>query len=161
MWDLIRKQSLKKAGEGDFIVGLTLAQAAQLGRKLPSDGGSLTVSLPEGYDMKERVVESLLVAEEKGWVLTIQTYTPEQAPAASTFGLRRLWVRRKENDNGSYVAANGTRWQVDWCVDIIGADPETLGYERFRSVEAATSYWELQPYIDPNAEELLTVEEQS
>lgn len=161
MFDLVSKTPYYDAGSSGvpFVVGLMLKQAAQLGRKLPRGGGELTVSLPEGYDMNERVVESLLAAEEKGWVLTIQTYTPEASPAASTFGLRRLWVRRRENDNGSYVASNGIRWKVDWCVDVIGADPEMLGYERFRSVEAATAYWELEPYIAPNSEEeLLTIE---
>ena len=41
-------------------------------------------------------------------------------------------------------------------MDVIGADPESLGYERFRSVDAATEYWGLEPYVDPNEEELLT-----
>jgi hypothetical protein len=56
------------------------------------------------------------------------------------------------------VASDGTRWLVEWCVDVIGADPESLGYERYRSVDAAVAYWELTPYVDPNAEELSNVE---
>ena len=147
MYDTVSKQAFKNDGSGQFIAGFTLAQAAQLGRKLPSTGGSLTVSLPEGYEQDERVVESLTQAEAKGWVLTIQTYAAEAA--AATFALRRVWVRRQQDENGSYVAADGSLWQVDWCVDVIGADPEELGYERFRSVDAATEYWGLMPYVDP------------
>ena len=160
MFDLVSKQPIYNSGTGQFIAGFTLAQAAQLGRKLPNTGGSLTLSLPEGFDMDERVVNSLAEAEAKGWVLTIQTYAAAET-AAATFALRRVWVRREQYEYGSYVAADGSRWLVEWCVDVIGADPASLGYERFRSVDAAVAYWELEPYIDPNAEELLTVEEQS
>ena len=150
MFDLVSKQPFKNEGTGEFIAGCTLAQASQLGRKLPSTGGKLTVSLPEGYEQDERVVESLAQTEAKGWVLTIQTYAAQAA--AATFALRRVWVRRVQDENGSYVAADGSRWQVEWCVDVIGADPESLGYERFRSVDAATEYWGLVPYEHPEAE---------
>ena len=150
MYDLVSKRAYKNAGSGSFVAGMTLAQAAQLGRKLPSTGGSLTVSLPEGYDSNEAVVNSLTKAESKGWVLTIQTYAAQAA--AATFALRRVWVRRQQAEYGSYVASDGTRWLVEWCVDVIGADPESLGYERLRSVEVAVDYWGLTPYVDPNAE---------
>lgn len=152
MFDLVSKQAFKNDGTGQFIAGMTLAQAAQLGRKLPSTDGALTLSLPEGFEMNERVVNSLAQAEAKGWVLTIQTYAAETA--AATYSLRRVWVRRELCEHGSYVAADGSSWQVDWCVDVIGADPESLGYERFRSVDAATEYWGLVPYEYP--EELST-----
>lgn len=150
MFDLVSKQPFRNSGTGQFIVGLTLSQAAQLGSKLPSTGGNLTISLPEGYEQNERIVESLTQAESKGWVLTIQTYAAETA--AATYSLRRVWVRRELCEHGSYVAADGTRWQVEWCVDVIGADPESLGYERFRSVEVAAEYWGLTPYVDPETE---------
>ena len=149
MFDLVTRKPFYNDGTGSFIVGLTLSQAAQLGRKLPSTGGTLTVSLPEGYDLEERVINSLAEAEAKGWVLTIQTYAA--ATEAATFALRRVWVRRVQDEHGSYIAADGSRRQVEWCVDIIGADPESLGYERFRSVDAAVAYWGLQPYVDPEA----------
>jgi hypothetical protein len=152
----VTRKPFKNAGSGQFIAGFTLQQAAQLGRKLPSTDGNLTISLPEGYEQNEAVVNSLAQAEAKGWVLTIQTYAAEAA--AATFALRRVWVRKVQDENGSYVAADGSRWLVDWCVDVIGAAPEALGYERFRSVDAATEYWELVPYVDPNAEELSTIE---
>ena len=150
MFDTVSKQPFTNDGSGQFIAGFTLAQAAQLGRKLPSTGGSLTVSLPEGYEQNERVVESLTQAEAKGWVLTVQTYAAETA--AATFAIRRVWCRRSQDENGSYVAADGSRWLVEWCVDVIGADPESLGYERFRSVEVAAEYWGLTEYVYPETE---------
>jgi hypothetical protein len=88
-------------------------------------------------------------------VLTVQTYEAAGA-AAATFALRRVWVRKVQDENGTYVDADGSRWQVEWCVDVIGADPESLGYERFRSVEVAAEYWGLQPYQYPEEEQLLT-----
>jgi hypothetical protein len=136
--------------------GLTATQTVTLCRNLSSAGGELRIVLPEGYEQNERVVESLTQAESKGWVLTIQTYAAETA--AATFAIRRVWCRRSQDENGSYVASDGTRWLVEWCVDVIGADPESLGYERYRSVDAAVAYWELTPYVDPNAEELSNVE---
>ena len=156
MYDRVTKSFFKTARGSNFIAGMTLSQARNLGT-LPA-GTTLTVSLPVGYDSDAGVVDALGKAEAKGCVLTIQTYATETA--AATFALRRVWVRRQQDENGSYVAADGSRWQVEWCVDVIGADPEALGYERFRSVDAATEYWELTQYVDPNAEpeELSTAE---
>lgn len=150
MYDLVGETFYKTARGSNFIAGMTLAQARNLG-KLPA-GTTLTVSLPVGYDSDAGVVAALTEAEANGCVLTIQTY--EVASAATTFALRRVWVRKVQDENGSYVAADGKRWQIDWCVDVIGADPETLGYERFRSVDAATEYWGLVPY--EHTEELST-----
>lgn len=148
MFDLVSKQAFRNAGSGQFIVGMTLAQARKLG-KLP-EGTILTISLPVGYDSDEGVVTALAQAQANGCVLTIQTY--KSASAVSTFALRRVWVRRQQDENGNYVDAENTRWHVEWCVDVIGADPESLGYERFRSVEVAVEYWGLTPYVDPTAE---------
>ena len=36
--------------------------------------------------------------------------------------------------------------------------PDMHGYELFRSVEAATEYWGLEPYVDPAWEEELLTE---
>lgn len=149
---------------GRVVPGFTLAQARNLS-KLPATGGSLTVSLPEGYESDSGVVAALETARSNGWTLTIQTYTPETATAgASTFALRRIWVRRiwvrrTQDEDGTYVDAAGSRWQVDWCVDMLTPDsstPDAHGYELFRSVDAAVAYWELEPWVDPNADELLT-----
>lgn len=136
-------------------VGLTHAQAVALCRNLSNSGGALKVVLPVGYDSDEKVMAALAGADAKGWKITIQTY--EVASAATTYALRRVWVRKCSSEQGDYVDANGKRWQVEWCVDVIGADPESLGYERFRSVDIATEYWGLVPYEYPD-EELSTIE---
>lgn len=154
MLDTVSKLPFRNAGSGQFVAGFTLAQARKLG-KLPS-GTTLTVSLPVGYVSDAGVVDALAEAEANGCVLTIQTY--ESTSAVSTFALRRVWVRKVQDEYGSYVAADGSRWQVDWCVDIVGADPEQEGYEPFRSVEAACEYWELTQYVDPAWEEELLTE---
>jgi len=154
MFDKVSKQPFYNSGTGSFIVGMNMAQARKLG-KLPAGGGTLTVSLPSNYLEDEGVVNALATAQERGWVITIQTYEAE-AGAASTFALRRFWIRKTQDEGGSYVAYDGTRWRVEWCVDVWGADPQELGYEPFRSVEVATEYWNLQPWVDPEAEEILT-----
>lgn len=149
LFDTVRKTfNVLQAG-----VGMTLAQALNLG-KLPAGGGTLTVSLPSNYVEDEGVLNARAEAEAKGWQITVQTYEAE-ARAFSTFALRRIWVRKTQDEYGSYVAADGSRWRVDWCVDIWGADPQELGYEPFRSVDAAVAYWELVPCVYPE-EELLT-----
>ena len=146
-----------------FPIGFTLSQARKLD-KLPATGGTLTISLPEGYESDEGVANALETARANGWTLTIQTYTPETATAgASTFAFRRIWVRRTQAEQGTYVSADGSRWLVDWCVDMLtpdGSTPDQHGYELFRSQEAAVAYWELEPWVDPEAENLLTNQEQ-
>lgn len=147
------------AKASNFVVGVTLTQALNLS-KLPATGGTLTISLPTGYDSDAGVMSALETARAHGWTLTVQTYTPEaESSSVATFGMRRVWVRRTQDENGMYVDADGTRWQVDWCVDILtpdGSTPDAHGYELFRSVDAAVEYWELAPYVDPESENLLT-----
>lgn len=154
MFDGVTKQPVYNSGTGSFIVGFTLPQARNL-RKLPAGGGELTISLPSNWQEDTAVVAALATAESKGWVLTIQTYEAE-AGAVSSFALRRIWVRKRADENGQYVAADGTRWQIDWCSTMVGGDPQENGYAPFRSVEAAAAYWELESYIDPVQEQLLT-----
>lgn len=138
---------------GQFIVGLTRAQARKLGN-VPSVGGSLTISLPENYTDDEAVVEALNTATEKGWVLTIQTYSDPAASLASTFSLRRIWARKTADPDGAYVDDTGERWLVEWCQTVLGAEPSDLGYEPFRSVDVALAEWELTPYVYPEEENL-------
>ena len=148
------------AGTEQFIVGFTLPQARKLGKHLPAGGGALTISLPTGYEQDAAVAESLETARAKGWTLTIQTYTPETEAAAATFGMRRVWVRRVQDEQGGYVDADGVRWSVDWCVDMLtpdGSTPDAHGYELYRSTEAAVAYWELSAWVDPNAKEHFNV----
>lgn len=151
MYDKVGKKMYHSAN-GEFAIGLTLAQARKLG-KLPAGGGTLTISLPSNWQEDEGVLNARSEAEAKGWQITLRTYEAE-AGAAATFGMRRIWVRKQQDEGGSYVAADGSRWSVEWCVDIWGADPQELGYEPYRSVDAAVSYWELEPYVNPE-EELL------
>jgi hypothetical protein len=162
MYESVVKTPYFNKGTGAFIAGFTLAQARKLGKHLPAGGGNLTISLPTGYEQDSAVAESLETARAKGWTLTVQTYTPEAEAASATFGMRRVWVRKQESEHGGYVDADGVRWSVDWCVDMVtpdGSTPDQHGYELFRSTEAAVAYWELQAWVDPEAErELLTTE---
>lgn len=152
MYDKVSKQPFYNSGTGSFIVGFTLAQARQLGN-LPATGGTLTISLPSNWQEDDGVVNALATAEANGWVFTYQTY--EAASTVSTFALRRIFVRKTQNENGQYIDADGTRWHVEWCAGMIGAEPTDHGYEPFRSVDAAVSYWELFPWVDPESEEMM------
>lgn len=140
MFDSINARVYYNLGTGSFIAGMTLEQAKEI-YKLPSVGGELTISLPTNYTESEEVISALETARSNGWTLTIQTYTPEESTStASTFGMQRIWVRKTQDENGSYVDANGNRFQVEWCVEIYSPEnksPEDLGYEQFRSVESA------------------------
>lgn len=150
MYDRVSKQPFYNKGTGSFIVGMTMEQARKLS-KLPATGGTLTVSLPSNWQEDEGVLNARAEAEAKGWQITVKTYEAE-AGAAATFGMRRIWVRKQQDEGGSYVAADGSRWSVDWCVDVWGAYPQELGYEPYRSVDAAVAYWELVPYVNPEDE---------
>ena len=158
-YNKINGQSYTNGGTGSLIVGMNIKQAIKL-RNLPvTEGGSIIVSLPIGYETDNEVITSLEIARDNGWTFTIQTYAPEVSESStSTFGMRRIWVRKTQNENGGYVDGYGVRHQVDWCVEIYAPDnttPEDHGYEQFRSIEAASEYWGLTPYIDPTLEEQL------
>lgn len=150
MFDTISQTVKHNAGTGAFIAGLTLAQARRL-RLLPNSGGTLKISLPTNWQEDEAVENAISVAEANGWVFEKLTYSAEGG--ASTYALRRILVKHVQDDNGNYVNADGVRYRVEWCEEVLGAEPEALGYEPFRSVEAATEYWGLEPYVDPNWEE--------
>ena len=154
MYDANSKTDYPPTKGNNFIAGFTLTQARKLG-KLPAPGGTLTISLPSNWQEDEGVVNALATAEANGWELTYLTYEAD-ASTASTFALRRIFVRKTQDENGQYVAADGSRWYVEWCAGMIGAEPTDHGYEPFRSVDAAVAYWELEPWIDP--EELLIEE---
>lgn len=73
-----------------------------------------------------------------------------------------IWVRKTECEHGPYIDANGTRWLVEWCVGIVAPDnkgPEDFGYTRHESIEAAAALWELETYVEPIEENILTGEE--
>ena len=155
MFDQVTKKPFYAAGTGTFIVGLTNEQAAKL-VNLPAVGGTLSISLPSNWQEDSAVVEALSAAEEKGWVIDYRTFDAADAPA-TTFSLRRVLVRRFADEQGCYVDSAGSHWGEG----VLGAEPETLGYEPYRSVEAAVAYWELEPWVDPEEENLLIEEEQT
>ena len=162
MYDFESESFSSTSGSGVFIAGLSTIQAKKL-KKLPSLTSSLSISLPTNYTEDQEVLSALDTARNKGWTLTIQTYDENSTSSASTFGMRRIWVRKSQDENGTYVDADGNRFQVEWCVEIYSPDnttPEDHGYEQFRSVEAAVEYWNLIPYIDPTLEEQFNSNEQ-
>lgn len=159
MFDKVTKTPFYNKGSGAFIVGLTLNQALKLA-DLPDGGGALSVSLPSNYLEDENVTNAITVANTKGWDITVAS-SYDEAGASSTFALRRIWVRKTENEFGQYVDVNGTRWLVESCVAMYthdGSEPDAHGYELFRSVDAAVAYWELEPYVDPEEEAIYSHE---
>lgn len=82
MYDSVTAQPFTNAGTGDFVVGMTAAQAVQLAN-LPTGGGTLTVSLPQsilndaGEIMDAAVRAALNKAGDNGWDLTLQYYTEQ------------------------------------------------------------------------------------
>lgn len=144
----------KNKGAGkDFILGMNLSLARTLGMTLPDGGGDLHISLPAGWDKDAKTYASLSRAAERLWNIEVNP-TTALASTASTYALRRVWVRRQQRETGNYVAADGSRWGIDWCEEVFSSStPEELGYERFRSVDAAAEYWGLVPYVDPEMAE--------
>lgn len=154
MYNVVSRQPFYNSGSGSFIVGMTMEQARKLD-KLPESGGAMTISLPTGYNTDTEVANALDVARSKGWTLTIQTY--EDASTTSTYSMRRIWVRKTEDENGNYVDSDGNRFIIEWCVDILSPEnksPENYGYESFRNKESAIEYWGLTEWIDPEIEKI-------
>lgn len=83
MFDTITQQSYyTTSASGYYIVGLTVEQARKLS-KLPTGGGTLTISLPaaivDGDSVTDVALQTALrTAAAKGWTITIQTYTEQQ-----------------------------------------------------------------------------------
>ena len=157
MFEKVTRKPFYNSGTGQFIVGMTMKQARKLS-KLPAGGGTLKVSLPSNYLEDEGVTNAIAAANAKGWNIEVAS-TFEADGASATFALRRIWVRKTQDEQGNYIDADGVRWQVESCVAMYNADgsePDAHGYEPFRSVEAATEYWDLTAWVDPEQEELLT-----
>lgn len=158
MYDTVNGAVFRNAGSGQFILGMTNEQASKLGMALPAGGGELSISLPAGWQENSKVSASLALASVREWDIFPRT-TTAVTTASTTFALRRVWVRKIADDRGTYVAADGSRWRVEWCEEVFSSsDPETLGFDRFRSVDAAADYWGLVLYVDPNEDELSTEE---
>lgn len=154
MFDLVSRQPFLNSGSGEFTAGLRLNQVRALSN-LPFSSGSLTISLPSGWENDETTNACLNIAQAKGWTLTVQTYQ-EPETAVSTYSLRRkpviVWCRKAACDIGIYVDAHGDRWQIEWCSAIFspnGNAPELHGYEPFHSTEEAADTWQLHPYLSP------------
>lgn len=65
-----------------------------------------------------------------------------------------IWARRIQQEYGNYVDAEGTRWVVDWCHQLItpdGSTEEDHGYEVHKDMDAALAAWGLTYYVDPDA----------
>lgn len=151
-FDVLNNTVLPPSSSANFVVGFTRTQARKLAN-LPTTGGTLTVSLPTGYEADAGVVSALETARANGWTITVQTYASEDVMTTDLFD---IWVRKTQDENGQYVAQDGTRWQVDWCNCMYTPDGSTErdhGYESHPSVEEACSVWGLTPYIDPNLEQ--------
>lgn len=148
MLDQVTNTPFFNVGSGSFVVGFTLNQAKKL-KKLPATGGKLTISLPSNYTDDAEVVTALSKAQSNGWTLTVQTYNVADV---MTLDLFDIWVRKTQDEQGSYVGSDGVRWQIDWCVEMYtpdGSTPVHHGYESHSSVEEACRIWGLVPYIDP------------
>ena len=155
LFDMISRSALKGSNPNSFIVGLNKEQAVNLSQ-LPIKISTITISLPEDYESDSNVILAIENARRRGWTLTIQTHD-ENYGYSSTYGIKRIWVRKIKNENGFYTDKNGERYQVDWCIEIYSPDnktPKDFGYEQFRSVDSALSYWELTPYIHPELEQV-------
>lgn len=158
MYDTVARRARKNVGTGQFVVGIgAVAQLHNILTRLPATGGKLTLSLPAEANTPE-VAEALQACyDTKGWTLTVHEYRPA---AAATYSLRRVrsmvWVRCARVAHGAYVAADGTRWQLDRCAAIFGEhgnDPEAYGYAPYDSVDQAAEEWGFTPYIEPEMEE--------
>ena len=69
-----------------------------------------------------------------------------------------IWVRKTEDEQGSYVAADGCRYVVDWVHKLYcpcGLSEQEHGYEPYESMEDALNAWGLTEWVDPEAEEEL------
>lgn len=158
MFDRVSLQPYRNLGTGAFIAGIgTVGQLSSLLRKLPATGGALTLSLPAEANTPEMAEAMQACYDTKGWSITVHEY---RSSTAATYSLRRVrsvvWCRKEQTEHGSYVAADGTRWQVERCAAIFGLhgqDPAAYGYTPFDSPEQAAVEWHLTPYIDPEEEQ--------
>lgn len=161
MFDLVSGAQYPNKGTGHFIAGVgDIPQLVTLLRNLPvtDEVRELVLSLPAEANTPEITELMNSAGLNKGWTLTVAEYRPA---AAVTYSLRRVrqvvWCRKGQDDNGRYVAADGTRWQVERCAAVfgpLGQDPAAYGYAPFDSVEHAAEVWELEPYQTPEEENL-------
>ena len=155
-FDLVSKTIFEPNKKNNLIVGLTNEQVQQLSKLPPSDT-YMTISLLEGYENNEEIIKILNDLRVKGLTISVRTYTNKEIATFSR-NFKNIWVRKIYNENGCYIDKNNIKCDVDWCIEIYSPDnktPEDFGYEQFRSVDSALSYWELTPYIHPELEEII------
>lgn len=69
------------------------------------------------------------------------------------------YFRKTQSEYGSCVDAEGVRYTVEWCSCIYSPEnltPEQFGYEQYKNQNDALKAWGLKPYVDSEAENLLT-----
>lgn len=142
---------------------ITGQQAISILNSIPaysSGTHEITMGIHIDYQNDAEVLAAIDAATAKGWtVMTQWTGTPTNT--ASTFGLKRIWVRKREAEQGEYEAQDGSRWQIEWCDMLSAPDastPEDHGYELFQSVEVAAEQWDLISWVNSEQEEELTQE---
>lgn len=81
-----RKPFYNDSGAGQFIVGMTIEQARNLGKLPVVETGTLTVSLPWEAQWDEGVQFALPLAMIKGWTIVVQYRDPEIATANIPIG---------------------------------------------------------------------------
>lgn len=80
MFDTVRRKPFYNSGTGQFIVGMTMAQALNLTNlPAPTTINTLTVSLPWEAQWDVGVQNALAIASTKGWIITEQYRDPEVA----------------------------------------------------------------------------------
>lgn len=76
MFDMVTRQTFRNNGTGQFIVGLTMAQALDLANlPVPTTSNTLTISLPKEASLvqhNQEVEVALSIAAEKGWQIAVQ-----------------------------------------------------------------------------------------
>lgn len=120
----------------------------------------ITIGIHIDHQADEEVLAAIEAATAKGWTVTTQW---NGTATASTFALRPtpsqpVYVKREQNEDGRYVNATGTLFEVEWGHDVHSPDgktPSELGYEQFNSLEAALTSWGLTEYMEiPNEEQI-------
>lgn len=150
----------KLSDAGNMFYGCQLDAQSAIGvlNNLPaytSGTHTICMGIHVDYENDPDVLVALDNATAKGWTVTRQ-WNGTPTSTTSTFGFKRIWVRKVEAEQGEYVAQDGTRWRVEWCNMLSapdGSTPEDHGYELYRNVDAAVAYWGLQLWSDPIANE--------
>jgi hypothetical protein len=120
----------------------------------------IAIGIHIDHQADEEVLAAIEAATAKGWTLTVQW---NGTSTASTFALRPatpqpVYVKREQSEDGRYVNATGTLFEVEWGHDVHNPDGKTpleLGYTLFATLEDALTEWGLSEYMEiPNEEQI-------